>query len=79
MASVPRPMKELKGFSKVFLEPGESKTISLSLNQRSFAYYDVNGKDWKAEPGAFSIFVGSSSAKIESTGTFTLIRAQSSR
>lgn len=73
-SSVPRPEKELKGFAKVFLQPGETKKVSLTLNRRSFSYYDVNNKQWTAEPGAFSILVGSSSAKIELTGSFTLAK-----
>ena len=73
-SSVPRPVKELKGFAKVFLKPGEQKKISLTLNRRSFSYYDVNNKQWTAEPGDFSILVGESSAQIELNGTFTLTR-----
>ena len=73
-SSVPRPVKELKGFAKVFLRPGEQKTVNLTLNRRSFSYYDVKNKQWTAEPGDFSISVGSSSAQIELTGSFTLTR-----
>jgi beta-glucosidase len=73
-SSVPRPVKELKGFAKVFLQPGETKKVSLTLNRRSFSYYDVNNKQWTAEPGAFSILVGSSSAKTELTGSFRLAK-----
>ncbi len=61
---VPRPLKELKAFSKVTLEPGEEKTVIMHLNFRSFAYYNVAGKQWKAEPGSFEILAGSSSADI---------------
>jgi beta-glucosidase len=71
-ASVPRPIKELKGFGKVNLKPGETKTITVKLNDRSFSYYDVSKKAWVAEPGDFGILVGSSSAKIELTGKTTL-------
>jgi beta-glucosidase len=73
-ASVPRPVKELKGFSKVNLKPGESKRLTVKLDRRSFSFYDVVGKTWKAEPGDFAILVGSSSAKIELQGKFTLTR-----
>ena len=47
--AVPRPAKELKGFSKVELKPGESKQVSVTLNPRSFSYYDVNSLQWKAD------------------------------
>jgi beta-glucosidase len=73
-SSVPRPVKELKGFAKVFLKPGEQKKVTLTLNRRSFSYYDVKNKQWTAEPGNFSILVGSSSAQIELTGSFTLTK-----
>jgi len=64
-SSVPRPLKELKGFSKIFLEPGEEKEVSIPLNFRSFAYYDMNGKQWKIDPGNFELLVGSSSTDIK--------------
>lgn len=71
-ASVPRPVKELKGFAKVNLRPGETKRVTTSLDRRAFSFYDVEKGDWKAEPGKFSILVGSSSAKIELQGEFVL-------
>jgi beta-glucosidase len=73
-SSVPRPVKELKGFAKIRLQPGETKRVSLRLDRRAFSYYDVNRKDWNAEPGDFAILVGSSSEKIELKGSFTLNR-----
>jgi beta-glucosidase len=73
-SSVPRPIKELKGFAKVFLEPGEQRRISLTLNRRSFSYYDVGSKGWKVEPGNFSVSVGESSAQIVLNGMFTLTK-----
>jgi len=71
-ASVPRPVKELKGFAKVHLRPGETKRVTVSLDGRAFSFYDVEKNNWKAEPGKFSILVGSSSEKIELQGEFTL-------
>jgi beta-glucosidase len=71
-ASVPRPVKELKGFSRVNLKPGQSKRVSISLDSRAFAFYDVSKKDWNAEPGEFSLMVGASSDDIRLKGTFTL-------
>ena len=71
-ASVPRPVKELKGFAKVHLRPGETKRVTVSLDRRAFSFYDVEKNNWKAEPGKFSILVGSSSEKIERQGEFTL-------
>ena len=71
-ASVPRPVKELKGFMRVQLKPGESRHVTMSLDRRAFSFYDVKKKDWSAEPGQFGILVGSSSQKIELQGVFTL-------
>ncbi|HXM97362.1 MAG TPA: glycoside hydrolase family 3 C-terminal domain-containing protein [Candidatus Dormibacteraeota bacterium] len=71
-ASVPRPVKELKGFAKVQLQPGEIKRVSVDLDRRAFSFYDVKRGDWKAEPGKFSILVGGSSEKIELEGEFAL-------
>ena len=61
---VPRPVKELKGFAKVFLGPGQEKEVTMHLDSRSFAYYDVAGKQWKVEPGTFTLMAGSSSVDI---------------
>jgi beta-glucosidase len=62
--NVVRPVKELKGFAKVALEPGEEKTVSFVLDKRSFAYYNTSLKDWVVESGEFKIMAGKSSAEI---------------
>lgn len=61
---VKRPIKELKQFTKVSLEPGESKTVCLSLDKRSFAYYNVTIKDWYVPSGKYQILIGASSQDI---------------
>ncbi|MGO9640818.1 MAG: glycoside hydrolase family 3 C-terminal domain-containing protein [Candidatus Acidiferrales bacterium] len=71
-SNVPRPVKELKGFARVSLQPGETQRVTLHLNRRSFSYYDVKNHGWRSEPGEFSILVGSSSAQIELQGSFQL-------
>jgi beta-glucosidase len=71
-ASVPRPVKELKGFSRVNLKPGETRRVSIALDPRSFAFYDVNKKIWSAEPGDFSLLVGRASDDILLKGSFRL-------
>ena len=68
----PRPIKELKGFARIELKPGESRQVSVALDRRAFSYYDLRKKDWSADPGSFGILVGSSSDKIELKGTFVL-------
>ncbi len=73
-ASVPRPVKELKGFAKEFLQPGESKAVTFDLDRRSFSYYDVKRKMWVAEPGEFEILVGGSSDRIALKSKFTLTK-----
>jgi len=60
-ASVPRPPKELKGFERVMLQPGETKRVSVELDGRAFAFYDVEGKRWKVDAGEFGILAGDSS------------------
>lgn len=59
-----RPEKELKGFEKVELLPGEKKTIVFHLNRRSFSYYEPRVSDWYAESGEYQILVGTSSADL---------------
>ena len=59
-----RPEKELKGFAKVVLEAGETRTVQINLPPRSFAAWDPDRHDWLIEPGEFEILVGASSADI---------------
>ena len=78
-SSVSRPAKELKGFAKVNLRPGESKRVTLQLDRRAFSFYDVKKHAWRAEPGEFAILVGSSSAKMELQGKYILSSSQEKR
>jgi beta-glucosidase len=71
-APVPRPVKELKGFAKVNLSPGETKNVSVKLDRRAFSYYDVKTHAWTVAPGDFDVFVARSAADIELTGKVTL-------
>jgi beta-glucosidase len=59
-----RPEKELKAFAKVWLEKGEQKTITLSLDKGAFSYYDDESHQWLLEPGQFTILVGNASDNI---------------
>jgi beta-glucosidase len=67
-----RPNKELKGFCKVFLKPGEQQTISIPLPRSAFAYYDPAKGGWLAEQDDFQILVGASSRDIRLQGVFRL-------
>lgn len=69
---VPRPAKELKGFAKVSLQPGETKHVSIDLDARAFAYYDTAAKQWHITPGNFGILVGRSSEEIVLKGSAAL-------
>ncbi len=62
--SISRPIRELKGFKKIHLEPGEEKTVTMALNKRSFAYYDVETRDWQVDTTVYKILVGSSSRNL---------------
>jgi beta-glucosidase len=72
---VPRPAKELKGFSRVELAAGETEHVTLLLDARAFAFYDAAGKHWQADAGTFSILVGDSSAETPLSATVTLPKA----
>jgi len=69
-----RPVKELKGFAKVFLQPGEKQKVSVTLNENAFAYYDVGTRSWLAAKGDYKILVGGSSRDLPLTGDFQLAR-----
>lgn len=71
-SSVIRPDKELKGFQKVFLQPGESKTVRFSLNKDDLSYFDAERHEWVAEPGVFIAKIGASSGDIRKTIKFKL-------
>ncbi len=64
-----RPDKELKGFAKVELQPGEEVEVAIELDRRAFAYYDTGLKDWHVETGAFEILAGASSRDIRLRAT----------
>ncbi|WP_132311908.1 glycoside hydrolase family 3 C-terminal domain-containing protein [Paenibacillus sp. BK033] len=71
-STVIRPDKELKGFDKIRLEPGESKIVSFELDKRSFAYYDSELHDWIVETGEFELLIGRSSQDIILSETVTV-------
>lgn len=68
-SDVARPPKELKGFAKVHLQPGQTQKVSVQLDRRAFAYYDVETKAWHVSPGTFEILVGGSSRDIVLRGS----------
>ena len=70
--SVARPVRELKGFEKVFLNPGESKKLEIILDEEAFSYYDLDAHKFIVEPGEFIIYVGNSSTNLPLTGTVRL-------
>ena len=73
-AAVPRPERELKAFRKVRLKPGETQHVSLHLDRRAFAYYDVNVHDWKVDAGTFKVYVGDASNHTPLEAGLTLTR-----
>lgn len=72
VSTVLRPVRELKGFEKVALAPGESKDISFVLDKRAFAYWNTELSDWHVETGEFTIEIGQSSRDMEVCGTVTV-------
>jgi beta-glucosidase len=62
---VDRPLKELKGFQKIYLKAGESKKVTISLDRRSLAYYNDRTDTWDVARGAYGVMIGSSSQDIE--------------
>ena len=72
-SSLARPPKELKGFAKVSLQPGERTVVHLTLDRRAFSFYDPQQQGWVIEPGTFELLVGASSRDIRATATLRLI------
>ena len=71
-AKIFRPAKELKGFAKVFLEAGESKTVTIPLDDKAFRYWNVATHRWEVEGGSYQLLAGASSADIRLTATLTV-------
>ena len=73
-SSVDRPAKELKGFRRVMLNPGEEQGVSFTLDKSALSFYSAAKDEWVAEPGAFEVWIGASSRDIRLKGTFELTR-----
>lgn len=73
-STLDRPVKELKGFEKVFLKPGETKTVSFEVTKELLSYFDDSKHEWVAEPGTFKAHMAASSADIKQTVNFELIK-----
>jgi beta-glucosidase len=71
-SSVHKPERELKGFTKTELNPGEIRTVKLKLDYRSLAYFDVQDRRWVAEAGEYEVFIGGSSRDIMLSASFKL-------
>ncbi len=75
--SVPRPVKELKGFKKVSLKPGETKNVTFRITANALKYFDADKHTWVSEPGKFEALVGASAGDIRTKVPFTLTPLQS--
>jgi beta-glucosidase len=71
-SNVPRPPKELKGFARVSLAPGEAKDVSVTLEPRAFAYWNDRDKQWSVDAGTYKVLVGASSRDIRGTKDVTV-------
>jgi len=72
-SSVLRPVKELKGFEKIWLKAGESRRITFAIDESALAFYDTKTRDWVAEAGEFELYIGSSSRDLPLRATFRLV------
>jgi beta-glucosidase len=70
--SVDRPVKELKGFEKVYLEPGQTKSVEFEIDRAALSFFDAASHDWIAEPGEFKALVAASSDDVRGEVLFTL-------
>jgi beta-glucosidase len=77
VASVSRPVKQLRGFSRVNIKPGETRTVSFTLNASQFALYDAQG-NWTVEPGIIEIMAGAASDDIRQRGAIRITSAGTS-
>ena len=68
-AAVPRPLKELRGFQRIALQPGQSRTVTFTLAAKNLAFWDVATHAWRVEDGVFDLAVGASSADIRAQGS----------
>jgi beta-glucosidase len=69
-STFPRPYKELKGFKKIYLKPGQTKTVQFTIEKRALSVFDDRIKKWVAEEGLFQVLVGSSSGNIPQKSEF---------
>lgn len=73
-STIERPLKELRGFEKIFLEPNESKTVKFNIMNNDLAFYDVNEQSWVTEEGTFTVLVGNSSRATPDKTRFRLVK-----
>jgi beta-glucosidase len=73
-SKVVRPIRELKGFARSSLQPGERRRVKLPLNARSLAYYDTANHSWRADAGSYRIELGDSADRIASSAVLRLSR-----
>lgn len=71
-SSLPRPVKELKGFKKVKIAPGETTEVTFTIGKEALSFYDPARHEWVAEPGKFQVLIGGASDNISSSATFAL-------
>ena len=71
-SSLPRPLKELKGFSKISLAPGESRVVDFTVDRDDLSFFDPEKHEWVAEPGVFDIYIGAASDDIRGKVSFRL-------
>ena len=71
-ASVERPVKELKGFQKIALAPGETKEVAFTITREALSFFDAEAHDWKAEPGKFEAIIAASAADVKGSVPFEL-------
>lgn len=73
-SSTPRPSKELHGFEKVFVQPGEEKTVKIQLDRYATSFWDEIEDMWKSEQGTYEVLIGTSSQEVVARGKFQVDR-----
>ena len=74
-STVSRPLKELKGFTRVALKPAETQQVRVPISARAFCFYDEKAKQWRAEAGTYEVIVGISAEQVELSGELKLDKA----